>query len=66
MINLLKKIFNKKPYISEADQFIYNFDKHNLKKSASQIAEITKHQRIAKLRDNVIITKNSNNKPPLL
>ena len=40
-----------KAYVSPYDKFLYEFDaKHN--KSASQIKEIKKHERIAMMRDN--------------
>jgi len=39
-----------KAYVSPYDKFLYEFDvKHE--KSPSQLKEIKKHQRIAKLRD---------------
>lgn len=40
-----------KAYISPYDKLIAEFDAEN-PKSASQLQEIKKHQRIAKLRDN--------------
>jgi len=39
-----------KAYISSYDKFLRNFDKTH-EKSASQLAEIKKNQRIADLRD---------------
>lgn len=40
-----------KAYVSPYDKFLFEFDaKHS--KTASQIKEITKHQRIAMMRDN--------------
>lgn len=40
-----------KSYVSEIDQFLYNFDaKHE--QSLSQLKEILKYKRIAELRDN--------------
>jgi hypothetical protein len=39
-----------KSYISPIDTFLYTFDRDH-KKSESQIKEIKKHQRIARLRD---------------
>lgn len=40
-----------KAYVSPYDKFFYGFDaKH--KKSASQLKEIKKYERIARLRDN--------------
>ena len=59
-MKLIKKIIHKilgfhsaKPYVSDADAFL---DELNQKqpKSASQIAEIDKHNRVAKLRDNPV------------
>ena len=38
-------------YVSPYDKFLYKFDAEH-KKSASQLKEIKKHQRIAYLRDN--------------
>ena len=40
-----------KAYISPIDEFLFKFDK-NHEKSASQLKEIKKHERIFKLRDN--------------
>ena len=40
-----------KAYVSPYDAFLFRFD-HNHDKSASQIKEIKKHERIALLRDN--------------
>ena len=41
-----------KAYVSPYDRFLYGFDaKHE--KTASQLKEIKKHQRIATLRDHV-------------
>ena len=37
-------------YVSPYDKFLFGFDATH-KKSASQLQEIKKHQRIAKLRD---------------
>lgn len=40
-----------KAYVSPYDRFLYQFDaKHE--KTASQLKEIKKHERIARLRDN--------------
>ncbi len=54
MLNLLRKILNRKAkhhYISDIDVFLNKFDKtHNL--SASQHAELEKHEKIFSLRDN--------------
>lgn len=45
-----------KAYVSPYDKFLYNFDaKHP--KSASQLKEISKHKRIALLRDNPNLVK---------
>lgn len=38
-------------FVSPYDKFLYTFDRDH-EKSASQIKEIIKHQRIAQLRDN--------------
>lgn len=38
-------------YVSPYDQFLFEFDA-NHKPSESQLSEIKKHQRIAKMRDN--------------
>ena len=48
MLRGILKIFKKreKNYISEEDKFLYQFDKINLKRSASQISEISKHKNI--------------------
>lgn len=40
-----------KAYISEDDLFLHRFDKMHPQKSESQIREIEKHERIARLRD---------------
>ncbi len=40
-----------KAFVSPYDRFLYQFDATH-KKSASQLKEIKKHQRIATLRDN--------------
>ena len=42
-----------KAYVSPYDQFLFGFDAGH-EKSASQLQEIKKHQRIAALRDNAI------------
>jgi len=39
-----------KAYVSPYDKFLYKFDREH-EKSASQLKEIKKHQRIAYLRD---------------
>ncbi|CAM2932207.1 CBU_0585 family protein [Legionella worsleiensis] len=39
-----------KAYVSPYDKFLYEFDATH-KKSASQIKEIQKHQKIAQMRD---------------
>ena len=40
-----------KKFVSEYDKFLRKFDQEHPQKSASQLKEITKAQRIAKLRD---------------
>ncbi|MEM1243753.1 MAG: CBU_0585 family protein [Pseudomonadota bacterium] len=53
---LINKILGKhsaKPYVSEADEFLHDFDKTHTR-SDSQAREIEKHERIAKSRDNPI------------
>lgn len=40
-----------KSYVSPIDKFLYEFDATH-EKSASQLKEIKKHQRLANLRDN--------------
>ena len=40
-------------YVSEIDQFLQGFDKQHSEPSKSQQKEITKYQRIYRLRDNV-------------
>lgn len=40
-----------KAYVSPYDEFLFRFDRDHAK-SASQLAEINKHKRIAALRDN--------------
>ncbi len=42
-----------KAYVSSYDEFLTRFDSDH-PKSASQIKEINKHKRIAKLRDNPV------------
>ena len=46
-------MFNKKinNFISEPDKFLKKFDRQHPEKSASQQAEIAKHEHLAKLRD---------------
>lgn len=41
----------KKAYISEIDQFLKTYDQEHPEKSLSQQREISKHQRIAEMRD---------------
>lgn len=48
---IMSKIDINKAYVSPYDKFLYKFDATH-KKSASQLKEIKKHQRIAELRDN--------------
>lgn len=43
-----------KSFVSELDQFIQQFDLDHPEKSTSQIADIRKSSRVAKLRDNAI------------
>lgn len=40
-----------KAFVSDHDKFLYAFDRDH-EKTASQLKEISKHQRIAQLRDN--------------
>lgn len=47
-----------KAYVSPYDEFLYMFDKQH-EKTASQLKEIRKHQRIARLRDNKTTTLSS-------
>jgi hypothetical protein len=52
---LIKRLFKRKPivgYVSEVDKFLAKFDAEHPKKSASQLQEIKKYQRIFQLRDN--------------
>ena len=52
----MNKLDIDKAYVSPYDYFFHEFDtRHSL--SASQQAEIKKHQRIAKLRDEVVSTE---------
>lgn len=44
-----------KAYISPIDRFLFEFDEDH-KKSASQLAEIKKHEKIAQKRDNVAVS----------
>ncbi len=41
-------------FVSELDQFIQEFDQARPEKSASQIADIKKADRVSQLRDNAI------------
>lgn len=41
----------KKNFVSEIDQFLAEFDKHNPQKSPSQEFEIAKYERVGRLRD---------------
>lgn len=43
----------KRNFVSELDGFLQTFDQAHEEKSLSQQKEITKHQRIAQLRDGV-------------
>jgi hypothetical protein len=43
-----------KAYVSPYDQFLFNFDATH-EKTASQLQEIKKHQRIAAMRDHVCV-----------
>lgn len=43
-----------KSYVSELDQFIQEFDQAHPEKSASQIADIKKADRVSQLRDYAI------------
>ena len=52
---MFKKL--EKNYVSEVDKLLQDFDAKQEQKTASQLAEIAKHQRIAALRDDV--TENS-------
>lgn len=50
-----KKILRRKVdqfYVSKIDKFLADFDEKNIEKSASQLHEIEKHRRIARMRDN--------------
>lgn len=53
---IFKKL--KKNHVSETDQFLAAFDAEHPEKSASQLAEIAKHEKIAQLRDHVMVTEN--------
>jgi hypothetical protein len=44
-----------KNYVSDIDTFLVEFDHKNTNRSASQIAEKKKYDRIFKLRDNSIV-----------
>ena len=44
-----------KNYVSDIDTFLAEFDQKNTIRSASQIAEKKKYDRIFKLRDNPIV-----------
>lgn len=48
-----------KAYVSPYDKFLYTFDNHH-EKTASQLKEIAKHQRIAELRDNAKACQSEN------
>ncbi len=62
MFKFLKKIFNDRSqyYVSDAEKFLYEFDKTHPDKSASQLKEIKKHQRIAQLRDKPVKDESKN------
>ncbi len=47
---MFKKIHN---YVSDADKFLKIFDQKHDKLSTAQQAEVAKHQRLAKQRDEV-------------
>ena len=46
-----------KAYVSPYDRFLKSFDAHH-EKTASQLIELEKYQRIAKLRDTVTVKGN--------
>jgi len=56
MFKFLKKIFghHSQYFVSDAEKFLYEFDKTHPEKSDSQLKEIKKHDRIAHLRDHVV------------
>jgi uncharacterized protein YeaO (DUF488 family) len=62
MIKFLKKIFGHQPeyFVSDAEKFLYEFDKTHPKKSDSQLREMKKHERVAYLRDHVVKDDNKN------
>lgn len=49
-----------KSYISELDKFLAEFDSQHLEKSNSQLKEMSKHQRVANLRDQPQATTSNN------
>jgi len=49
-IEIMNKLDIDKAFVSDYDRFLFEFDVAH-EKSPSQLTEITKHQRIAKLRD---------------
>lgn len=56
LLNFIKKHLPVRPrwgFVSEVDLFMGNFRKQNPQKSASQLHEIKKHQRVFELRDNI-------------
>lgn len=62
MLKFLKKIFGRQPnyFISDAEKFLYEFNKSHPEKSASQLKEIEKYERIAYLRDHANKASNKN------
>ncbi len=55
--------FNKKQmhYVSEIDQFLQQYDKQHAEQSVSQQKEITRYQRIYRLRDVVTLPPSDQN-----
>lgn len=62
MFKFLKKILGHQPeyFVSEAEKFLYEFDKTHPGKSDSQLKEMNKHERVAYLRDHAVKDENKN------
>ena len=63
MFKFLKKILGHQPeyFVSEAEKFLYEFDKIHPGKSDSQLREMKKHEQVAYLRDRVVKENDKNN-----
>ena len=57
-------IFKKRierSYVSELDDFLFQIDQNNIKKSTSTLAEISKSKRVSHMRDDATYDSNLKN-----